>query len=462
MNKVINNYRCGLLIMVALVFLSISCYGQTNNRKDHELRGPVCAVVVKDIKFSIRFGEVEPTGESNDTLYYFLKNGNVYMEKYASNNYSRFEYDGHNNLTEKICVSVGMGEEYWIGDNLYHLNDTTGRKLYQYVYDSEDRLKEIKCFREQLNDMEQYYMEQYYRIVYSYNSSGKKIVYRNESSIDKEEIYNGSVRKEIKYYFGSSRITTETLNAKGKPTKREIIHKPYFENSIFSYNKYGDEVKILRQLGNVSHEVETTQYVYDQNGNWIKKLHYVNNKLKTWTEREITYATSVDDYSKVIEEAMKLEAIGLKINDMVKHEQDSIQALQDSIQALQDSIQALQDSIQKAWEEEEEVAKGGPITDDVDEVAHFPGGEAALIRFVSQNTKYPEIALENGVQGIVLVRFIIECDGSILFLRVEESPSEELSKAAIRVVKSMPKWKPAMKDGHPVRSSFRIPISFRI
>ena len=84
MNKVINNYRCGLLIMVALVFLSISCYGKTNNRKDHELRGPVCAVVVKDIKFSIRLGEVAPTGESNDTLYYFHKNGNVYMEEYAS------------------------------------------------------------------------------------------------------------------------------------------------------------------------------------------------------------------------------------------------------------------------------------------------------------------------------------------------------------------------------------------
>lgn len=437
MNKVINNYRCGLLIMVALVFLSISCYGKTNNRKDHELRGPVCAVVVKDIKFSIRFGEVEPTGESNDTLYYFHKNGNVYMEEYASNNYSRFEYDGHNNLTEEICVSVGMGKEYRKGDNIYHLNDTTGRKLYQYVYDSEDRLKEIKCFREYLNNM-----EQYYRIVYSYNSSGKKIVYRNESSIDKEEIYNGSVRKEIKYYFGSSRITTETLNAKGKPTKREIIHKPYFENSIFSYNKYGDEVKILRQLGNVSHEVETTQYVYDQNGNWIKKLHYINDKLKTWIEREITYATSDDGYSKVIEEAMKLEAKGQRISDMVKHEQDSIQAYQ------------------KAWEEE--VAKGGPITDDVDEVAHFPGGDEGYYKWFREHFKYPTILQENGVQGRVMVRIIIECDGSILFLRVEKSPSEELSKEALLLVRSMPKWKPAMKDGHPVRSSLFVPITYRI
>ena len=447
MNKVINNYRCGLLIMVALVFLSISCYGKTNNRKDHELRGPVCAVVVKDIKFSIRFGEVEPTGKSNDTLYYFLKNGNVYMKEYASNNYSRFEYDGHNNLTEEICVSVGMGKEYRIGDNIYHLNDTTEHKLYQYVYDSGNRLKEIKYFNAGSRNSDP---EQYYRIVYSYDSSGKKIVYRNESSIDKEEIYNGSVRKEIKYYFGSSRITTETLNAKGKPTKREIIHKPYFENSIFSYNKYGDEVKILRQLGKVSHEVETTQYVYDQNGNWIKKLHYVNDKLKTWIEREITYATSVDDYSKVIEEAMKLEARGQKINDMIKHEQDMVKHEQDSLLALQ-----------KAWEEE--VAKeGGPITDDVDEVAHFPGGVAACSKWLQKHIHFPPVLEENGIQGRVLVRFIIECDGSILFLRVEKSPSEELSKEALRVVRSMPKWKPAMKDGQPVRSRSLIPITFRL
>ena len=437
MNKVINNYRCGLLIMVALVFLSISCYGKTNNRKDHELRGPVCAVVVKDIKFSIRFGEVEPTGKSNDTLYYFLKNGNVYMEEYASNNYSRFEYDGHNNLTEEICVSVGMGKEYRKGDNIYHLNDTTGRKVYQLFYDYEDRLKEIKCFREQLNNM-----EQYYRIVYSYNSSGKKIVYRNESSIDKEEIYNGSVRKEIKYYFGSSRITTETLNARGKPTKREIIHKPFFENSTFSYNKYGDEVKILRQLGNVSHEVETTQYVYDQNGNWIKKLHYINDKLKNWTEREITYATSVDDYSKVIKEAMKLEAKGQRISDMVKHEQDSIQAYQ------------------KAIEEEEKAY--GPIVDNVDEKAQFPGGVEGYIKWFREHFKYPTILQENGVRGRVLVRFIIECDGSLSFLRVDKSPSEELSKEALRLVRSMPKWKPAMKDGQPVRSRCFVPITYRI
>ena len=68
MNKVMDIFRCVLLTIATLVSLSNSCYGKTNNRKDHELRGPVSAVVVKNIEFSIKFGEVVPTGKSNDTL----------------------------------------------------------------------------------------------------------------------------------------------------------------------------------------------------------------------------------------------------------------------------------------------------------------------------------------------------------------------------------------------------------
>lgn len=436
------------LIMVALVFLSISCYGKTNNRKDFELRGFVSAIVVKNIEFSIKFGEVVPAGKSNDTIYYFLKNGNVYAEVFAPDEYKRFEYDEHNNLTEEMRVKVGMGREYRAGDNLYHLNDTTKRQLYQCVYDSEDRLKEIKCFKMRLNNVEQYNMEQYYRIVYSYDSFGKKIVYRNEFSIDKEEIYNGSVRKvKDRCGFNSTRITTETLNAKGRPTKREIsIDNKHLKTITISYNEYGDEVKIFHQWSDGSRSVETTQYVYDQKGNWLKRLHFVGDKLETWTEREITYAVSDEDYSKKLDEVKKIEAkgqsISQSISDMVKHEQDSIEA------------------IRKSWEEE--VAKGGPIVKDFDENAQFPGGDYACFEWLSKHLRMPEEVYENGVEGRVIIEFIVECDGSIFLAKVMKSPSESLSEEALRVVKSMPTWKPAMKDGQPVRSRFSLPIMFRL
>lgn len=441
MNKVMDVLRYVLLVITALVSLSNSCYGETNNRKDHELRGSVSAVVVKDIEFSIKFGEVVPTGKSNDTIYYFLKNGNVYAEVFAPDEYKRFGYDEHNNLTEEMCVSVGTGKEYRKGKNLYHLNDTADHKFYKYVYDSGGRLKEVKYFdfKRWLGDM-----EQYYRIVYSYDSFGKKIVYRNEFSIDKEEIYNGSVRKiKDRCGFNSTRITTETLNAKGRPTKREIsIDNEHLETITISYNEYGDEEKILHQWSGGSRSVETTQYVYDQNGNWHKRLHFVGDKLRTWTEREITYAVSDEDYSKKLEEVKMIEAKGQKISDMVKHEQDSIQALQ------------------KAWEED--VAKGGPFASDVDENAQFPGGDEACFRWLSEHIHMPTEVMENGEHARVIVEYVVECDGSISFVRIKKGVSEAIDKEALRLVKSMPKWKPAMKDGQPVRARFFIPIMFRI
>ena len=437
-------FRCVLLTITTLVSLSNSCYGKTNNRKDHELRGSVSAVVEKDIEFSIKFGEVVPTGKSNDTIYYFLKNGNVYAEVFSPNKYKRFEYDEHNNLTEEMCVKVGKGQEYRIDNNLYHLNDTVDHKFYQYVYNSGGRLEEVKFFefKRWLGDM-----EQYYRIVYSYDSNGKKIVYRNEFSIDKEEIYNGSVRKTKDHCgFNSTRITTETLNAKGRPTKREIsIDNEHLRTITFSYNEYGDEVKILHQWSGGSRSVETTQYVYDQNGNWLKRLHFVGDKLKNWTEREITYAVSDEDYSKKLEEVKTIEAKGQIVNqivtDMVKHEQDSIEA------------------IHKTWEEE--LAKGGPLAKDVDEHAQFPGGDYACFEWLSGHLRYPTKAQENNEQGRVIVEYVVERDGSILLARVIKSPSDALSEEALRLVKSMPKWKPAMKDGQPVRTRFILPIMFR-
>ncbi|MBR6140255.1 MAG: TonB family protein [Bacteroidaceae bacterium] len=440
MNKVMNSFRYGLLIMAALVLLSNSCYGKTNNRKDYGLRGSVCAVVEKNIEFSIKFGEVVPTGKSNDTIYYFLKNGNVYAEVFSPNKYKRFEYDEHNNLTEEMCVKVGKGQEYRIDNNLYHLNDTVDHKFYQYVYNSGGRLEEVKFFefKRWLGDM-----EQYYRIVYSYDSNGKKIVYRNEFSIDKEEIYNGSVRKTKDHCgFNSTRITTETLNAKGRPTKREIsIDNEHLRTITISYNEYGDEVKILHQWSDGSRSVETTKYVYDQNGNWLKRLHFVGDKLKTWTEREITYAVSGEDYSRKLEEVKMIEAKSQIINDMVKHEQDSIQ------------------TVEKVWEEE--VAKGGPFAIDVDENAQFPGGEGAYSNWFLRNFHMPAEAAENGEYGRVIVECVVECDGSISFVRIKKSVSEAIDKEALRLVKSMPKWKPAMKDGQPVRSRFIIPMMFR-
>ncbi|MBO4907091.1 MAG: energy transducer TonB [Bacteroidaceae bacterium] len=94
--------------------------------------------------------------------------------------------------------------------------------------------------------------------------------------------------------------------------------------------------------------------------------------------------------------------------------------------------------------------------------AEFPGGEAACVRWLSENIKYPAIALEQGIKGRVVVQFVVNKDGSIQDVKVLRSPDPSLSKEAERVVKMMPKWKPARQGNKTVRSRFNLPVNFTI
>ena len=92
----------------------------------------------------------------------------------------------------------------------------------------------------------------------------------------------------------------------------------------------------------------------------------------------------------------------------------------------------------------------------------FPGGKKALYKFLSDNIKYPESAKKKKIQGTVWVSFIIEKDGSISHIKVEHGISPELDKEAIRVIKSMPRWKPATLRGKPVRIVSLLPVKFSL
>lgn len=92
----------------------------------------------------------------------------------------------------------------------------------------------------------------------------------------------------------------------------------------------------------------------------------------------------------------------------------------------------------------------------------FPGGDEACMKWLKYNIRYPSICQELGVQGRVMVFFVVNRDGSIVDIRVLRSPDEHLSEEATRVVKMMPKWKPAVGKGKIVRSRFNLPIMFRL
>ncbi|MDD3788907.1 MAG: energy transducer TonB, partial [Petrimonas sp.] len=92
----------------------------------------------------------------------------------------------------------------------------------------------------------------------------------------------------------------------------------------------------------------------------------------------------------------------------------------------------------------------------------FPGGNAAMMKFLSDNIKYPVIAQENGIQGRVICNFVVERDGSITDVQVVRGVDPSLDKEAIRVIQQMPKWKPGSQRGKPVRVRFTLPVLFRL
>ena len=91
-----------------------------------------------------------------------------------------------------------------------------------------------------------------------------------------------------------------------------------------------------------------------------------------------------------------------------------------------------------------------------------PGGQNGLMMFLNHNVKYPSIAEENGIQGRVICKFVVERDGSITEVKVSKSVDPSLDKEAVRVLKSMPKWIPGMQDGKPVRVQYTVPVTFKL
>ncbi len=98
----------------------------------------------------------------------------------------------------------------------------------------------------------------------------------------------------------------------------------------------------------------------------------------------------------------------------------------------------------------------------VEEKPTFPGGEAELLKFIAENTKYPEIAKENGIQGRVFVQFVIDKNGNVTNVTIARGVDPYLDAEAIRVVKMLPKWTPGKQRGKPVPVTFVVPINFKL
>lgn len=108
------------------------------------------------------------------------------------------------------------------------------------------------------------------------------------------------------------------------------------------------------------------------------------------------------------------------------------------------------------------IAKTNDVFVVVEEQPVYPGGVDAMMKFLTDNIKYPFIALENGSKGTVICTFVIEKDGSVSDVKVIRGLDPSMDKEAIRVIEQMPKWKPGMQRGNAVNVRYTLPVTFKL
>lgn len=92
----------------------------------------------------------------------------------------------------------------------------------------------------------------------------------------------------------------------------------------------------------------------------------------------------------------------------------------------------------------------------------FPGGMSALMKYITTNLQYPAAAKKAGTQGRVIVQFVVERDGTITNAKAVRSVESSMDEEAVRIINTMPKWKPGMQRGKTVRVKFTVPVMFRL
>lgn len=107
-------------------------------------------------------------------------------------------------------------------------------------------------------------------------------------------------------------------------------------------------------------------------------------------------------------------------------------------------------------------AYDGPVFTLAEQMPEYPGGFAELLKFITQNLKYPQMEKDNNIEGKVMVKFVVELDGSVSDVTVVRGISEGLNKEAVRIAKLFKGFVPARQQGKPVRVYFTIPIPFKL
>ena len=195
---------------------------------------------------------------------------------------------------------------------------------------------------------------------------------------------------------------------------------------------------------------------------WLAFEHKSYDKLtidESLLNREVAIDEEMVEITK--QEEQKPQPVEVpKQTTQLEIVQDDVETEDININAEVEQNEVIEEYVAPEVVEEEVVEQ--EIFQIVEEMPSFPGGEAKLMEFVAKNIKYPQIARETGIQGRVFVGFVVEPDGSISNVKLLRGLGGGCDEEAVRIVKSMPKWKPGKQHGKLVRVSYTLPVLFRL
>ena len=190
-----------------------------------------------------------------------------------------------------------------------------------------------------------------------------------------------------------------------------------------------------------------------------------------WTEQEVT-KYEVTDTEFLFEEEVEIQQTSQETRPPPPP--PAVQEVE-VLNVVEDNVETESIEVNTEDDKEAEVVIAAPVEAPVEEeeeevvfvvvesMPEFPGGQQALFKYLSENVKYPVIAQENGIQGRVICQFVVNKDGSIVDVEVVRSGGDpSLDKEAVRVIKSMPKWKPGKQRGKAVRVKYTVPVNFKL
>ncbi len=167
-----------------------------------------------------------------------------------------------------------------------------------------------------------------------------------------------------------------------------------------------------------------------------------------YTAPVIDKTATIDDEMKTQDELNKSKAV-IFSKDLAGDENDPSAVNPKDVKDQVETVTAVKEAVSKPIE----VAEIMPS---------FPGGDKELMKYLSENLKYPVVDLEQGREGRVVLRFVVGTDGNISNIEIQRSISSTCDKEAVRVVKSMPKWIPGRQNGKAVPVYFSLPVRFKI